>query len=285
VKVVVTGGAGFIGANLCRELLRRHGYQVVVLDDLSTGRLTNLAGLRVDLRIGSVLDPRAVAAACEGADSIVHLAAVPVVPWSVEDPSRCHDANVTGTMIVLAMAREIGAHVVIGTDAAAYHTSAGLDCCVFQFSNVFGPLQSPSHPRAAVIPSFIFNAIHGLPLTIYGDGGQTRDFTFVGSVVDVLAEAVARRLSEPAPVNLAFGARATVNEVVTILSDLLGRRLEVRHRPPRVGDIRHAPVQPSMLGTLFPKIRPVPLPHGLLRTVSWLESQVVAVPSARETTA
>ncbi|MFD2417336.1 NAD-dependent epimerase/dehydratase family protein [Amycolatopsis pigmentata] len=314
MKVVVTGGAGFVGANLCRELLSRRDYEVVVLDNLSTGKLSNLDGLDVEFRKGSVLDPVAVAATCAGAESIVHLAAVPAVLRSIENPRRSHETNVTGTMTVLEAARESGAHVIVASSssvygrnptlpktpdlvclpsspyavsklaaesyALAYQSSFGLECCVFRFFNIFGPLQAPNHAYAAVIPSFVFNALHGLPLTIYGDGEQSRDFTFIGSVVEILAEAVASRMSGIRPVNLAFGTRTTVNEIVAVLSDLLGRPLDVRYRPPRPGDVRHSQAEPGVLTKLFPRVHPVPLAHGLVRTISWLES--LAEPQAKE---
>lgn len=314
MKVVVTGGAGFVGANLCRELLRRRDYQVVVLDNLSTGRLSNLDGLDVEFRKGSVLDPVAVAAACAGAASIVHLAAVPAALRSVENPRLSHETNVTGTMTVLEAARESGAHVIVASSssvygrnpalpttpdlvchpsnpyavsklaaesyALAYQCSYGLGCCVFRFFNTFGPFQTPGHAYAAAIPSFIFNALRGLPLTIYGDGEQSRDFTFVGSVAEVLAEAVASRMNRTRPVNLAFGTRTSLNEIVAVLSDLLGRPLDVRYRPPRPGDVRHSQAEPGVLAGLFPRVRPVLLPHGLVRTISWLEA--LAAPQANE---
>jgi len=275
VKVVVTGGAGFVGANLCREFLRRHDFEVVVLDDLSTGRRANLATLDVDLRIGSVLDPRAVAAACQGADTIVHLASAPAVPWSVEHPDRRHDADVVATRTVLAVARETGAHVVIGTGTPCH--APDLDLCVFRLFNVFGPLQRPDHPGAPVIPSFIVDALNGRPVTIYGDGEQPRDFTFVSTAAEVIAEAVGRRVTGPAPVDLAFGVPTTINEVVAVLAELLGRRVDVRRKPPRAGALRHAPVWSGGVTALFPRIRPVSLPHGLLRTLSWLEGQVTTM--------
>ncbi len=305
MKIVVTGGAGFIGANLCRALVPHH--DVVVLDDLSTGRLSNLAGTDITLRVASVLDVGAVRAVCRDAAAIVHLAAVPSVPRSIVNPRGSHDTNVTGTLTVLDVARETGAHVVLASSssvygsneampktedmvcrptspygvtklaaesyATAYRTSYGLDTVAFRFFNIFGPLQAPDHAYAAVVPAFILAALRDVPLTIHGDGEQSRDFTYVESVVRVLAEAVNCRLTSTTPVNLAFGTRTTLNEVVTILSELLGRRLEVKFRPPRIGDVRHSQACPATLRTLFPDVSAVPLRTGLLRTLSWIESQ------------
>jgi UDP-glucose 4-epimerase len=140
-------------------------------------------------------------------------------------------------------------------------------------------LQAPNHPYAAVVPTFVFHALHGLPLTIHGDGEQSRDFTFVGSVVEVLAEAIARRFTGETPVNLGFGTRTTLNEVVAILSDLLGRPLQVRYGPRRAGDIPHSQAAPDTLRASFPGVRPVSLAHGLLRTISWQESTALLVPA------
>jgi len=314
MKIVVTGGAGFIGANLCRVLVPHH--DVVVLDDLSTGRQSNLAGTDVTLRVASVLDVDAVRAVCHGAAAIVHLAAVPSVPRSIVNPRGSHDTNVTGTLTVLDVARETGAHVVLASSssvygsnettpktedmacrptspygvtklaaesyASAYRTSYGLDTIAFRFFNVFGPLQAPDHAYAAVVPAFLLAALRGVPLTIHGDGDQSRDFTFVDSVVRVLAETVIHRLASTAPVNLAFGTRTTLNEVVAMLSELLGRRLEVRHRPARVGDIRHSQACPATLRALFPDVSAVPLRTGLLSTLSWVESQSATLGSTTE---
>jgi UDP-glucose 4-epimerase len=315
VKVVVTGGAGFIGANLSRELVRR-GVDVIVLDDLSTGRKSNLDGIDVELRLRSVLDRDAVMDACRGADSVVHLAAVPSVPRSLRDPRHSHDVNVTGTLEVLEAARAADAHVVVASSSSVYGRSPvlpkseemacwpvspyasgklaaesyalsfqhcfDLPCAVFRFFNVFGPLQLPAHPYAAVVPSFIWAALRGEPLEVFGDGKQSRDFTFVGSVVDVLADCVTRTVSCANPVNLAFGTRNSLNDLIALLSALLGRELDVVHRPARNGDVRHSQASGRALRGLFPSVQPVPLEAALCRTVEWVK-RLVNSEAARST--
>jgi UDP-glucose 4-epimerase len=307
VKIMVTGGAGFIGANLCRTLVR-DGADVVVLDDLSTGRPANLEGLDVDLRVASILDTDLLTDACTEVSAIVHLAARPSVPKSIVDPRRSHDANATGTVSVLEAARATGAHLVISSSssvygngttlpkqesaacspaspyavsklaaesyALAYQRCFGLPCTVFRFFNVFGPLQDADHDYAAVVPAFVWAALNGTPIAVYGDGEQSRDFTFVDSVTDVLQQCVTRRMSHDAPVNLAFGTRTTVNTLIELLSALLGRRLEVDRRPARAGDVRHSQAATDSLTKLFPHATPVPLEQGLSRTIGWMEEQM-----------
>ena len=308
MKVLVTGGAGFIGANLCRTLVRR-GAEVVVLDDLSTGRLAHLEGVDVDLRVASVLDRAAVVDACAKVDSVVHLAAVPSVGRSLVDPHRSNDVNVTGTLEVLDAARAVDAQVVLASSssvyghnpslpkseemvcapaspyaagklaaesyALSYQTCFGLKCAAFRFFNVFGPLQTPGHAYAAAIPAFVWAALHGEPLAVFGDGEQSRDFTFVDSVVDVLTECVRRGISDAGPINLAFGTRTSLNDVIGMLSALLGRRLDVVHHPARTGDVRHSQASAVALRRLFPMIEPLPLEMALCRTVEWMESLVL----------
>jgi len=306
VKVLVTGGAGFIGTNLCRALVRDH--YVVVLDDLSTGRVDNLSGVDVDLMFGSVLDRHDVRAAARGVGAIVHLAAVPPVPCSVEDPFVSHNVNATGALVVLEVAREAGAHVVLASSgsvygdigdsgdtraesgacrpasphgvsklaaesyASAYASSFGLDTISFRLFNVFGPRQVPDAPNAAVVPAFAVAALRGEALVVHGDGEQSRDFTFVDSVVDVLVDAVGSRRVSPYPVDLAFGTGTTVNALARLVGELVGRDLDVRRVAPRPGDIRHSRACPEGLRELFPAARPVPLRTGLSRTLAWLSN-------------
>jgi UDP-glucose 4-epimerase len=306
MKILVTGGAGFIGANLCRTLVENH--HVVVLDDLSTGSADNLAGLDIDLIRGTVLDPDTVRSACRGADAIVHLAAVPSVPRSLIDPFSSHNVNATGTLVVLDAAKQTDAHVVLASSssvygdgesggdggpldeespcrptspfgvsklaaesyAGAYAASFGLDITAFRFFNVFGPLQTPDNPYAAVVPAFALAALRGEPLFVEGDGEQSRDFTYVDSVVEVLSEAVRYRRTTTGPVNLAFGTRTTVNELIAMLTELVGRRLDVRHTVPRPTDVRHARGCPLAFREMFPAAQPVPLRTGLSSTLAWL---------------
>ncbi|MFW5471864.1 NAD-dependent epimerase/dehydratase family protein [Knoellia sp. CPCC 206450] len=308
MKVVVTGGAGFIGANLGRELLRRDEVdEVVALDDLSTGSKDNLAGTGITLLEGTILDPDALDAACQGASAVVHLGALPSVPRSVRDPLASHHANATGTLEVLQAARRAGdLHVVSASSSSVYganrelpkresmrtapispyavskqateaytlsfgHTY-GLPTMAFRFFNVYGPLQAAGHAYAAVLPAFIDAALRGRPLTIHGDGEQTRDFTFVGTVTRVLADAVVRRVADLEPVNLAFGSRTSLNTVVDELEGILGFRPEIEYVESRAGDVRDSQADNARLLSHFPEVQPVPLREGLRATVDWFRT-------------
>lgn len=305
MKVVVTGGAGFIGANLCRHLGASRGVeQVVALDDLSTGFAANLDGVAALLVEGTILDPEVLDAAFDGASSVVHLAAVPSVPRSLADPRRSHEVNATGTVAVLEAARRAGCgHVVVASSSSVYganpelpkhedlaarplspyaasklaaeayalawQSSFGLPTLAFRFFNVFGPLQAAGHAYAAVIPTFVAAALAGEPLPVHGDGRQSRDFTYVDTVCAVIADAVARRVSSPDPVNLAFGTRTDLLEVIALLEELLDRPVAVEHTAPRPGDVPHSQAANDRLRALFPGVAPVDLRSGLAATIDW----------------
>jgi UDP-glucose 4-epimerase len=311
--VVVTGGAGFIGANLCRALAGSPTVEhVVVLDDLSTGSAQNLEGIeRLELLEGSILDEDVLGRTVAGADAVVHLAARASVPRSLEDPLATHEANATGTLRVLEAARRAGGlQVLVASSssvygdnrtlpaaedlaplplspyaasklaaegyALSYGRSFGLPVLVFRFFNVFGPLQRAGHAYAAVVPAFVAAALAGEALPVHGDGSQTRDFTFVGSVVRVLVEAVDRGVTAPGPVNLAFGGRASLLELAERLGEVLGRPLVLDHGPARAGDVHDSQADQRRLRALFPDVEPVALLEGLRATVDWFR----AVPAA-----
>lgn len=307
MKVAVTGGAGFIGANTVRRLLA-DGAEVTVLDDLSTGDTANLDGLDVELLHGSVLDRALLASATRGAGAVIHLAAMVSVPQSVDDPIGSHEVNATGTLNVLEAARRSGgSHVVLASSAAVYGTnpelpkheglrpspvspyaagkiagetlaeayahSYGLDVLPFRFFNVFGPLQPAGHAYAAVVPAFLDAALAGRPITLFGDGSQTRDFVFVDSVARLLSQAVHERVSSPEPVNLAFGGRTSLLELLAVIEGLLGRPLEVERLPVRSGDVPHSQADGARLRALFPDHVPLPLHEGVRRTLEWFQNR------------
>ena len=306
MKVAVTGGAGFIGANLCRILVDRPEVdEVVVIDDLSTGSRSNLAGLDVALVEGSILDADLLDKVIGDADAVVHLAARPSVPRSLADPMASHLTNATGTMEVLEAARRgRRPHVVAASSSSvygdnpvlpkredlaampvspyaagklaaeaatlAYGRSFDLPVLAFRFFNVFGPLQAADHAYAAVVPTFVTAALRDEPLPVHGDGLQTRDFTYVGSVTAVLTEAVVQQVTHPGPVNLAFGTRISLLGLIEQLETVLGRPVTRRHTDPRAGDVRDSQADQTRLRQLFPDVEPVGLQPGLRATVAWL---------------
>jgi UDP-glucose 4-epimerase len=308
MRVLVTGGAGFIGANLCRRLSTMEGIDsVIALDDLSTGFAANLDGVAAELVAGSILDEPTLEECVAGADAIVHLGARPSVPRSVADPVASHHANATGTLMVLEAARRHGGvHTVVASSSSvyganphlpkhedlatrpmspyaasklateayslAYQHSYGLSTIAFRFFNVFGPLQAAGHAYAAVVPAFVDAALDGRPLPVQGDGTQSRDFTFVDTVTAVLADAAVRRVSSLDPINLAYGTRTDLDTLIEMLAEVVGHPLEREARPPRVGDVPHSQADSTRLRQLFPDIVPTPLVDGLRATVEWMRS-------------
>ena len=308
MKVVVTGGAGFIGANLSRVLIASDQVdEVVVLDNLSTGFRTNLDGVGATLVEGDILDAADLDRCFDGASSVVHLAARPSVPRSVKDPVASHHANATGTVNVLEAARRAGDLQVIvassssvyGSNPAlpkhedlatrpmspyaasklatesytlAYQSTYGMPTVAFRFFNVFGPLQAAGHAYAAVIPAFVDAALRGQPIPVQGDGTQSRDFTYVDTVAAVITDAVVRKVSSAEPLNLAFGTRTNLLEVISLLERELGHDLDRQHLEPRVGDVPHSQAANDRLRALFPDIVPVDLEDGLRRTIEWFRT-------------
>ena len=159
--------------------------------------------------------------------------------------------------------------------ALAYQESFAMPVLAFRFFNVFGPLQTPGHAYAAVVPAFIHAALRDEPLPVHGDGLQVRDFTYVDTVTDVITRAVVDGVTSPTPVNLAFGTRSTLLDVIAIIEQLLGKSVERNHLPVRAGDVRESQASNARLRQLFPDVSPVGLAEGLKATVAWMQSVVV----------
>jgi UDP-glucose 4-epimerase len=308
VKVVVTGGAGFIGSNLCAVLTEHGDIDVVVLDDFSASSRDRLEHLPVSVVEGSILDDAVLDRAFSGADAVVHLAAIASVQESIHNPLHVHDVNVTGTLAVLEAARRAGnAHVVLASSSAVYGSDPalpkredmlpytespygvtklaaesyaltwqrvyGIPVLAFRFFNVFGPLQQSTSAYPAVVPAFLEAAVAGEPLVIHGTGEQSRDFTFVGSVCEVIADAVRRKVASDAPVDLGFGVRTSLLELVGLIEQALGHPVQTRFAPPRVGDVLHSQAEGAALAALFPDLDPIPLETGLAATVEWMRTR------------
>lgn len=305
MNVLITGGAGFIGSNLCKHLLALDEVdEVRVIDDLSTGFKQNLEGLDVSFYEGTILDPDLLDECIPGVDSIVHLAAIPSVPRSIDNPIASHHANATGTLEVLEAARRHGLiHTIVASSSSVYGTNPampksedlrpmpvspyavsklatesyalsyqqcyGLPALAFRFFNVYGPGQAAGHAYAAAIPIFIDHALRQAPIPIHGDGLQSRDFTYVGTVAEVLAAACSRKVASDTPENLAFGSNTTLMHVVEEIGTIMDRDLSTVHGPDRVGDVRHSSANSDRVRATFSQIVPVPLAEGLRATIEW----------------
>ena len=303
MRVLVTGGAGFIGSHVVRRLLGV-GRDVRVLDNVSTGRRENLSGVadEVELVEGDVRDLRSVGGAVRGCGAVVHLAAVPSVPRSIADPVSAHEANATGTLNVLLAARDAGAcRVVFASSSSIYGAAVGLpkreslrplpispyavsklaaesycrsffevyglETVALRYFNVFGPRQDPRSEYAAVIPKFIWAYRHGEPPVIFGDGEQSRDFTYVENVVGANIAALETPGVGGRVYNIACGQRITLNELAARLREEMGSALEAVHGPPRRGDVRDSVADVSLARRELGYEPVVALAEGLRRTV------------------
>ena len=303
-KYLVTGGAGFIGSHLTEELVRR-GEQVRVVDSLITGHRKNLAHLSgVDFLEGDLADLAIAKRAVTGIDYVLHQAAIPSVPRSVEDPITSNRANIDSTLSVLVAARDAGVkRVVYAGSSSAYGNTPtlpkhedmpanplspyalqklvgeqymqmftqlyGLETVTIRYFNVFGPRQDPSSPYSGVISVFAKALLQNTAPTIYGDGEQTRDFTYVANVVDGVLRAVKAPHASGQVVNVATGSRISLNTLFTTMRDAIGSGLDVKYGPTRDGDVKDSQADITRARRLLGYEPLVSLEEGLKKTIDW----------------
>jgi nucleoside-diphosphate-sugar epimerase len=309
---LVTGGAGFIGSHLAEELLRR-GHRVRIVDSLITGKRANLATLGdAEFLHGDLAEGDVARRAVQGIDIVLHQAAIPSVPRSVEDPVTCHRANVDGSLNLLVAARDAGVQrVVYAGSSSAYgnqptlpKTEAmptaplspyalqklvaeqycqmftalyGLETVTTRYFNVFGPRQDPSSPYSGVISLFISAMLAGRMPTIFGDGEQTRDFTYVGNVVDGVLRAAEAPNVAGQVINMATGGRISLNQLFEVLKGLTGAKGRPSYGPERVGDVKDSQADITKAQTLLGYRPLVSLEEGLAHTVRWCQEASLRV--------
>jgi UDP-glucose 4-epimerase len=313
MRILVTGGAGFIGSHIVDGLLTDER-DVRVLDNLATGRLSNLNEVADEIEFveGDVRDLETVRRAAYGCDAIIHLAALGSVPRSVADPVATHEANANGTLNVLVAARDCGASRVVFSSSSSIYGAApdlpkreslrplpispyavsklaaesycrsffevyGLETVALRYFNVFGPRQDPQSQYAAVIPRFIWAYRNGEPPVIYGDGEQSRDFTYVSNVVDANLAALESSSAGGQVYNVACGHRITLNELARLIGDELCTGIEPIHGPARPGDIRHSLADITLAQTELGYQPTVSIDEGIRRTVEYFVSSPATV--------
>jgi nucleoside-diphosphate-sugar epimerase len=313
MRYLVTGGAGFIGSNTVDELVRR-GHSVVVLDDLSSGKPENLSAVqgKVELLRHSVTDLERLREACRGVDFVLHLAAMTSVPRSVMNPVETNDVNVDGTLNVLVAARDARVkRVVFAGSSAVYGETPvlpkredmppvpispygvsklvaeiygqvfqrcyGLEFISLRYFNVFGPRQDPGSPYSGVLSLFNAAVLEGTQPNVFGDGEQSRDFTYVGNVVQANLFACEAKRAAGLAINIGTGSRYTLNQTLALLEKIAGRPAKAKYAPPREGDIRDSQADISRARDVLAYNPRIGFEEGLKHTWDWFsKSQRVA---------
>lgn len=307
MKYIITGGAGFIGSNLARTLSQDH--EVTILDNLSTGRMENIQDLvdggDVTFVHGDITDTSLLQNLFQDVDGIFHQAALPSVQRSVKNPMATHEANVTGTLNVLLAARDAGVRKVVMASSSSvygntptlpkhegmvphplspyavskiadeYYASVfsdlfGVQTVCLRYFNVFGPRQDPSSQYAAVIPNFVTRILNDQPPVIYGDGKQTRDFTYIENVVQ--ANIRAMESDAEGVFNIACGERIDLLELAHTIMEIVGKDLTPIHEAPRPGDVRDSLADISRAREAFGYAPEYDLKTGLMETITWFRN-------------
>jgi len=319
-KMAVTGGAGFIGSNLAEHLLKGD-FSVLVVDNLSTGREQNLsgwterAGNRFEFLRADINETDRLRRAFKGVSRVFHLAAIPSVARSVENPSATQQSNINGSLSVLTAARDAGVKRVIAASSSSiygddanlpkredrlgrclspyalskyvteeycrlFYTLYGIETVSLRYFNVFGPRQDPHSDYAAVIPRFCTRMLAGEPPIVYGDGEQTRDFTYIANVVDANMKAATHPDAVGESFNIGCGARTSLNQLIDSLKGILGNQLEPIYEAARKGDVRHSVADVSKASKMLGFIPAVPLEAGLRQVLDWYRSSAEAAKGA-----
>ncbi len=302
---LVTGGAGFIGSHLVERLVK-DGHAVRVLDNFATGKRDNLAPFlsKIDLLEGDLRNPDDCRRACRDIEIVYHEGAVPSVPKSVEDPVTSHEANVDGTFNILMAARDAKCRRLIYAASSsaygdlpelpkresvcpqplspyavnklageyyllAFYRCFGLQTLSLRYFNVFGPRQDPKSQYAAAIPAFVSAILAGKSPTIYGDGEQTRDFTYIDNVVHANLLAAQAAKTEGQVINIACGQRVTVNQIIAQINQLLGKNVPSRHVDERPGDIKHSLADITLAKQIIGYEPLITFEEGLRRAIDW----------------
>ncbi|HEY7195356.1 MAG TPA: SDR family oxidoreductase [Gemmatimonadales bacterium] len=312
---LVTGGAGFIGSHLSEELVRR-GHRVRVADNFSSGKRANLAHVSgVEIVEGDIADPAFAKRAVEGCEFVLHQAAIPSVPRSVKDPVSSNRANIDGTLNVLIAARDAGVRrLVFAGSSSAYGDTPtlpkhedmptrplspyalqkvvgeeylkmftqlyGLETVTIRYFNVFGPRQDPSSPYSGVISVFATALLQNRSPKIFGDGGQTRDFTYVANVVDGVLRAAETPGVSGEIINVATGGRVSLKQLFRAMRDLIGGSVEPTFAEARAGDVRDSQADISKARRLLGYEPTVEFEEGLRRTVEWYRSETAPATTA-----
>jgi UDP-glucose 4-epimerase len=307
MRILVTGGAGFIGSNLARALLER-GHQVRLLDNFSTGHRRNIEDLDVELVEGDLRSFERVATACRGVDVVFHQGALPSVPRSIQDPLTSNAVNVEGTLNVVLAARDHNVRRMIFASSSSIYGKApgtlrresqaveplapyavaklaaeryalvadevyGIETVALRYFNVFGDRQDPLSGYAAVIPKFIQLMRRGQRPPIFGDGTNSRDFTYIDNVVEANLLALDAADARGKAINIATQSPHSLNELVQALNRMLGTALEPRYLPPRPGDIAHSLADISLARDILGYAPTVDFDTGLDRTIIWFADQ------------